>query len=279
MMDKIEKVGKSLIQHGKYNDRIYLMKLHQQDMHMMASFMETLAAKNDYSKLFAKVPEQAVPVFTARGYDVEAHIPRFYHGQKDVFFVSRFLHKERKQAQNMERIKDVLRVAGDKAKGWRPPDVPEGYTLRRTYSEDIPDMVGIYRKVFATYPFPIHDPGYIKQTMLEHVWYYGAWHNSELRALSSAEMDIAGSNVEMTDFATLPEHRGDSLAVHLLAVMEQHMRQQGMHTAYTIARAVSYGMNITFARMGYTYSGTLVNNTNISGGFESMNIWYKHLNM
>ena len=29
--DRVEKFGKSIIQHGKYNDRVYLMKLHPND--------------------------------------------------------------------------------------------------------------------------------------------------------------------------------------------------------------------------------------------------------
>jgi len=98
-----------------------------------------------------------------------------------------------------------------------------------------------------------------------------------LAALSSAEMDIQGSNVEMTDFATLPEYRGRGLAQFLLQEMEGAMTHKGMRTAYTIARAVSPGMNITFSRRGYQYGGTLVNNTQISGSIESMNIWYKSL--
>ena len=36
-------------------------------------------------------------------------------------------------------------------------------------------------------------------------------------------------------------------------------------------------MNITFARQDYVLAGTLVNNTNISGSLESMNVWYKSL--
>jgi hypothetical protein len=48
-------------------------------------------------------------------------------------------------------------------------------------------------------------------------------------------------------------------------------------TAYTIARAESAGMNETFAKNGYKYCGTLVNNTNISGQIESMNVWVKKL--
>ena len=63
----------------------------------------------------------------------------------------------------------------------------------------------------------------------------------------------------------------------LLLEMEQAMPGLGISTLYTIARACSHGMNITFARCGYTYGGMLVNNTQISGAIESMNVWYKRL--
>lgn len=81
----------------------------------------------------------------------------------------------------------------------------------------------------------------------------------------------------MTDFATLPDHLGQGLAVRLLWHMEREMPGYQMRTAYTIARSLSPGMNITFAKMGYLFAGTLVNNTDISGQIESMNIWYKRL--
>ena len=81
----------------------------------------------------------------------------------------------------------------------------------------------------------------------------------------------------MTDFATLPSHRGRGLATHLLGRMDGAARTAGERVAYTIARAVSFGMNITFARRGYAFGGTLVSNTQIGGAIESMNIWYKVL--
>ena len=87
----------------------------------------------------------------------------------------------------------------------------------------------------------------------------------------------ASQNVEMTDFATLPEALGHGLALSLLETMESAMCRRNMHTAHTIARARSPGMNITFSKAGYTFAGTLINNTNISGGIESMNVWYKRL--
>ena len=44
-----------------------------------------------------------------------------------------------------------------------------------------------------------------------------------------------------------------------------------------MARSLSYGMNIAFSKMGYNYSGTVINNANISGAIESLNIWHKDL--
>ena len=75
----------------------------------------------------------------------------------------------------------------------------------------------------------------------------------------------------------LPSRRKRGMATQLLGVMDAHAREAGLRVAYTIARACSYGMNITFGRRGYRYAGTLVNNTQIAGAIESMNVWYKLL--
>jgi len=113
--------------------------------------------------------------------------------------------------------------------------------------------------------------------MAYNVDYFAVEKEGKLIALSSAEMDAQGSNAEMTDFATLPENRGQGLARCLLQEMEAAMNRRGIQTAYTIARAASAGMNITFAQLGYQFGGLLINNTQISGSIESMNVWYKSL--
>lgn len=81
----------------------------------------------------------------------------------------------------------------------------------------------------------------------------------------------------MTDFATIPEERGNNYALYLLQNMEKEMIKKNIHTAFTISRAVSYGMNITFAKAGYTYAGLLKNNTAIAGNLESMNVLHKKI--
>ena len=101
--------------------------------------------------------------------------------------------------------------------------------------------------------------------------------DGRLAAASSAEIYREDENVEMTDFAVHQAFRGKNLSGLLLSRMEEEMRAAGMKTAFTIARAHSYPINATFARAGYAWGGTLVNNTNICGGFESMNVWYRAL--
>ncbi|MFW5780428.1 MAG: putative beta-lysine N-acetyltransferase, partial [Bacillota bacterium] len=98
-----------------------------------------------------------------------------------------------------------------------------------------------------------------------------------LFAIASSETNKKYLNAEMTDFAILPEYRGKNLSLLLLCEMEKNMKDMGYKLLYTIARAVSYGMNCTFSKLGYQFSGTLINNTNISGNIESMNLWYKVL--
>ena len=107
--------------------------------------------------------------------------------------------------------------------------------------------------------------------------YFGVSRGGKLIALASAEIDRKGSNAEMTDFATLPDFRGNNLAQLLLKAMEKEMRLTGIQTLYTIARLHSPAMNRTFLKLQYHYAGTLIRNTQIAGRVESMNVYYKHL--
>lgn len=286
LRDVIEKVGNSLIQHGKLNDRVYLMKLSKEDFPAILGKLEDLVLTHKYTKVFAKVPDWTEAEFIANGYKKEAFIPRFYNGSEDVYFLGKYFSQERMEPVNSQKLKEVLTVA--KEKGLTSEKSERGETdkkleLKKEFQfkvaepSDVFKMAEVYAKVFKTYPFPIDDPKYILKTMQENVIYFSIWQENELVALASSEMDIKADNVEMTDFATSPEYTGRGFAKYLLQEMEGEMKKRGIKTAYTIARALSFGMNITFATLGYQYSGTLINNTNIAGDLESMNIWYKFL--
>lgn len=286
MIDQIDTLMNSLIQHGKLNDRIYLLKLAPEDCPEIISQLNVLARKNGYTKLIAKVPSKFRQYFVNGGYREEAFIPGFFNkrvnGEEsegtDVLLMVKYRDANRRNDFEKDAIDSVLAVSRNKIPVKKSPALYPGYSFRIAEKKDVFHMAALYKNVFSTYPFPVDDPDYLAQTMDENSLYFSIWEKGNLVSLSSAEMDMEAKNAEMTDFGTLPGHRGRGLALFLLKKMEKEIQKKGIKTAYTIARALSYGMNITFARAGYVFSGTLINNTNISGRIESMNIWFKRLN-
>jgi len=275
--DVIETFQKASIQHGKSSDRIYLMHLGNANPDTLASDLIKFARKKNYTKIFAKIPADKSDAFMQEGYIKESTILNFYDGRKDVVFASFFLDQQRANPESKDEIENIISLALKKANTNNSKKLSSDFNIRKCNVSDVIEMSKLYKEVFETYPFPIHIPQYLAETMETHIDYFGVWQNKQLVALSSAEMDLQHKCVEMTDFATLPSFRGYGFAYHLLKVMESKMFEKNMKTAYTIARAKSPGMNITFAKKGYEFAGTLINNTNISGSIESMNIWYKAL--
>lgn len=276
MTDQVVCFGNSAIQHGKHSDRAYLMSLALSDLPELLPYLDHLALTEGYTKIFAKVPARAQGSFQRSGYEAEAVVPGFYRGEEEVSFMGKYFSEQRRTEQQPELVEQALETALEKEVA-EQPELPAELRCRPTTTADAPAMVELYRRVFASYPFPIHDPDYLCRTMASHVVYHGVWDDDKLIALASAETDAAGRNAEMTDFATDPDYRGQGLANYLLAGLEQTAAERGILTAYTIARAYSYGMNITFAKSGYQFSGTLTHNTQISGQLESMNVWHKPL--
>ncbi|WP_319508807.1 putative beta-lysine N-acetyltransferase [uncultured Methanolobus sp.] len=277
MRDRIEKVAGSLIQHGPFNDRVYLMKLATDDFEYLPSVIEGIAQENNYSKIFSKIPASAKEHFLNRGHIEEALIPGFFNGDEDASFMAKYLSQVRMQEPDCQENASVLKAAISKFNVPKDVRLSDDEQFIVCDEADTPEMADLYSRVFPSYPFPISDATYLLKTMYENFVYFGIRKNGKLVAVSSCEMDVANSNVEMTDFATLPESQGKGYSYYLLGKMENNMREKGIKTAYTIARARSYGMNTVFSRHSYIYAGILVNNTNISGGIESMNVWYKKL--
>lgn len=277
MFDKVEKLEHSLIQHGPNNDRVYLMKLAEKDSPEIIDKLHDLSVVKQYTKIFAKVPEKMVDDFLDNDFKREATIPQFYKGKESAHFVSRFMGAARSflSFNKKQKIKKNIEVAMQKRdeNNLQKPDAD----FRPLEHEDAEQLVALYEKAFKVYPFPIFDEQYIKDTMDKNIDYFGAFVDNKLVAASSAEKDLENKNAEMTDFATLPRHRGKNLSYFLLKEMEKEMVAQDFKTLFTIARSASIGMNATFARQDYEYAGTLVNNTYIGEDIESMNVWYKHL--
>jgi len=269
--------GNSRVQHGHFNNRVYVMKLATDEIHDIIRFADDLVKKEGYTKIFVKVPESVVELFTDAGYSTEAVIPGFFHGKEPAAFMAKYADPERNVVHNATEIAGVLSAAFGYTGERSLADLPEGFSLMHAHAGDAKDIAELYRSVFRTYPFPVFDPEYVRESMQGDVRYYVIKKSHQLAAVASCEIDAENLNVEVTDFATLPQFRGKGFAGNLLHAMGDDMKNEGILLAYTIARAVSRPINATFAGAGYQFAGMLPNNTNICGSLENMNVWYRCL--
>jgi putative beta-lysine N-acetyltransferase len=207
---------------------------------------------------------------------MEGVLKYFFKGG-DAYVLSRFSSKNRimsdvllEEAQLVEKI-----VYGSPGKEPKPLD-PKIKIIKATKNH-ISDLVSIYRTTFETYPSPLTNPDYVKSSMDRDVIYRLAFYEDTAIAAASAEIDPKNANAEMTDCATIPEAQGQGIMQHLLVALEEDVKEMKLLSVYTLARAISYGMNCAFFRLGYEFSGRLINNCDIFGRFEDMNIWVKKL--
>jgi len=278
--DLIELFHGALIQHGTFNNRIYLMKIKDANPNDLAPALLEKARENRYTKILVKIPHETSQPFLNLGYVQEAEIPNLYSGKQSAIILAYYSSKNRKLENNRTENEKVYRLSIEKQV---PPEsiqkiqLENNFSLHNLTQDDVPEIAALYNTIFSSYPFPINESSFLVETMESHVDYFGIKTDGELIALSSLEKDTENLNAEMTDFATLTKWQGFSLAKYLLVHMEKEARLNGLKTAYTIARAESPGINIVFTKNAYQYGGRLINNTHISGHIESMNIWYKAL--
>lgn len=273
--DEYARIGQSLVMHGRYSDRLYLVQLASEDAPTMARRLKALARRRRYTKICAKVPAGSAGEFMRGGFSVEARIERYFADGQDALFMARFCCRRRAADHRDAAHSKVLEAAMSKA--GRPARECGGhFAVGACGPEDAEAMAQLYARSFGAYPYPIHQASYLRRMLLEgHGLYLGAWHGRQLAAVAGAEIDHANRNAEMTDFATSAAFRGRGLASLLLDRLEAAARQAGVRTFFTVARASVAGMNVPFARGGYRFGGRLVNNTHFADGFESMNVWHK----
>jgi putative beta-lysine N-acetyltransferase len=277
MRDAITKFGQSLIQHGHHNDRIYVMKLSSHDVPDIARRLYDMALANKYSKIFVKVPTIALETFMKAGYDVEAYVPGFYNGLEDGYFVAKYLDGSRKMEKRHNVLARALSKASSTTERCKAAIYGGPFKVEEASPVDAPEIAGLYGKIFSTHPFPVNDPDYLRFSMSRNLRYYFIRSDDRVVSASSLMLDYESGNAEMTDFATAPKYQGHGLSKRLLQKMEEEVKKEGLKMAYTIARATSYPINRVFSNSDYSYGGTLTNNTNICGSYESMNVWYKAL--
>lgn len=261
-----------------YNRRLKVLDYAATNKRALCDRLCWLADQNGFDKIFLKARDDDWQEFLGLGFMLEGVIKYYFRGV-NAFILSRFSSQARLRAPSLiEESRLIERLFRDERLDAPLRSLPERHAVTVATEDDIPELVDLYRMVFETYPSPLTDPNYIQQTMRRNVLYRLA-RDASGRCVSAASADIdeKHSNAELTDCATSRDHRGKGLMMHILARLEDDLRERGIHTAYTLARAMSPGMNRAFYRLGFEYTGRLLNNCDIAGTFEDMNIWTKRL--
>lgn len=258
-----------------FNERIKINENTANPKEILDHFEEILAV-NKIEKILFISEENQLKAFLQEGFIMEAEMPGYFKG-KTGYFLSKFLTSGRQKSDRVIEEDHVIEMTKDyKEKDYRS-SIPKGYSIRNAVLEDAQEMAKLYAEVFETYPNPMDQPNYIQKVMKENVFFKVILYRGKIVSAASADMDVKNLNAEITDCATLPAHRGKGLMGALMVDLEKDLNKKGYLTLFTMARAISVGMNIAFARQNYKYTGRVIKNCNISGGFEDMNIWVKEM--
>lgn len=209
------------------------------------------------------------------GFQIEGIIDGYFKGT-DGFCMSYFIDENRRiltdnLLKNSFLKQNLSTVPTD---GYNPNC---SYIIRTATEGDVKEMTKLFSKVFTSYPTPVYDEDYLKNTMQEKVLYKIAIDNEKIISIASADMDMDNLNAEITDCATNENYRGKGTLSALVHSLELELKGRGLMTLYSLCRSINPGINFVLKKHNYSFRGRLLNNCNICGDFEDMNVWVKSI--
>ena len=280
MYDTLEEINGAILHHGKNHNRVYLMQTEQNDWNSLIPELESIAREKSYDKILGRLPEEGKEVFQLNGYQVEAEIPGLYNGEKPGYFLADYLNEERSYCSKqdlltIESVKSIALAANTTAED-SYFDLPRKLHVKQLTENDLFVMARLHESAFKSYPFPIDKVEYLLELLQRNHRFYGLFQDDELLVSAIIKIHEKESNVEIVDFVTHPDYNGQNLSYYLVQEIKEDIRNSEYKTIYSLVRATSYGLNITFSKHGFLLGGTLLNNTVIRDTMESMNVWYSN---
>lgn len=272
---RIDEAGyKTKIYLDLFNQRIIVISFQAKDIESFTRRLDYLATNNGFDKICLKARagqwEQLLPF----GYVLEGIIKWYYNGE-NAYCLSKFFSRQRRLSYKFEEAAAIMEKVSRVSPKQSQPKLPPAYQVRRADPGDIQEICCLYNKVFETYPTPVNEPQYVEQLMKSDYMFVVITHENKIVSVASADISNQDGNAEITDCASLPEYRGKGLMYLVISALEAELTKQGIGCFFSIARALSPGMNTVFKKLGYTFTGRLTNNCNIYGKFEDMNLWVK----
>ena len=260
----------------EFNSRIKLIQYSRNDVEALLQHLEELAKEKDIGKVLIYANPEDISFFEELGFQREGEISGFFQGNP-ACILSRFLEEDRALQKDEEKKDEIVEMAEQVESIKERPLLDPKYQLRHATKEDAEQLAELYQLVFETYPTPIHDPDFIRKCMDHDVYFTVVTDGNRIVSSASADVFTHFQCAEITDCATHPEHRGNGLLSAIIYDLELRMKEMGIAHLFSLTRAVSTGMNMVISKLGFEYKGRLIQNSQISGDFEDMNIWVKEL--
>ncbi len=278
MFEKIETIDGALVYHGNMHNRIYFTEADNVDLGILVPKMKALAKQKKYEKILSRAPESSRGVLQSNGFMVEAKIPGLYNGTIDGYFLADYVKKERnindeKSRKTIASVKTIA-LAANKPQTDSHFDVPLNTEIKRLTSADFPMLEDLHKMAYKYHPNQIKDVAHFSMLNELNHQFYGLFENGELLVSAILDVHETESNIEIVDFVTHPDYRGQNLSYFLVQDIKEQMKTSGCKTIYSMVRATSYGLNITYSKHSFILAGTLTNNCVVRNTMESMNIWY-----
>lgn len=264
-----------MLYYDEYNKRIKI-KNNQELTSSNLIEIKKYAKEVGAGKIIAYCKSENWEPYIENGFVIEGVIGNFFSG-KAALCMSYFEDKKRSKIKNINEKNKIIKACGLKDNTFKPPKENLDYQIRDAVEKDAKEMAVLFERGFKTYPTPMFDEEYIIKKIKENVIYKLAIHNEEIIGVASAEMDIENHNAEITDCIINPSHESKGVITNLVYYLEKDLKKRGFIGLYSLARASIYGINMVFEKHNYRYSGRMINNCNICGGFEDMNIWEKSI--
>ncbi|PKM82735.1 MAG: putative beta-lysine N-acetyltransferase [Firmicutes bacterium HGW-Firmicutes-14] len=256
------------------NERIKVLDYKGPSIPFLADYLNYLAQENGFGKIVLVAREGDWDNFISRGYILEGFIKNYFRGENG-YCLSRFFGMERRISPAIEEEDEILQKILAHPVNSSLKEIHRDYRLRQGTAEDIPMLVDLFTSVFPSYPTPLNRPEYLEQVIGEKAYFMVIEHHGRIISAASGEINHDHLAAEITDCATLPNYRGQGLMSYLVQALEKELGDMHIRTFYSLSRARSYGINLVFHRLGYVFSGRLINNCDIMGQFEDMNLWVK----
>ncbi len=259
-----------------YNRRLKLYGLRAADysaLDLAALFTRAEGAPGELSKITVYAPPGDDGDWHQLGFRREGTIRGFFAGGGDAALWAAYRDPVRAVAPREPAHAEIVSLA----QGKKPvePRLPEGYSSHGAVPGDAAGIAELMASVFSDYPTPL-TPAHLARLIETRAnrFRFVRSPDGRMAAVASGEIDHPRRTAEMTDCATRPEERGRGLMVRLLREIERDLASEFAITdLYTLARADEVGMNCAFAKLGYDFTGRLINNCRMPNGWESVNVW------